>query len=53
MNKGVPLVIRSRTAWLIAGAMVAGVAGMAVARADEMPTRKPGLWEIRMLDAAT
>jgi len=53
MIKRVPSMIRSRTAWLIAGAMMAGVAGMVVARADEMPTRKPGLWEIRMLDAAT
>jgi len=45
--------IRSHTAWLIAGVIVAGLAGTDVARAYEMPTRKPGLWEIRMLDAAT
>lgn len=53
MNNGVPSMIRSRAAWLIAGGVVAVVAGTTVARADEMPTRKPGLWEIRMLDAAT
>lgn len=53
MDQGMPRMIRSHTAWLVAGVMVAAVTGTTVARADEMPTRKPGLWEIRMLDTAT
>lgn len=53
MDKGVPPAIRSRALRLIITVAAAGVAATLAARADELPTRKPGLWEIRMLDTAT
>lgn len=53
MGKGMFPPIRSRTVRLIAGVAVASVAATLAASADDLPTRKPGLWEIRMLDAAT
>ena len=53
MSKRVLPAIRSRAVWLIAGITVACVAAPLAASADELPTRKPGLWEIRMLDSAT
>lgn len=53
MDKGMRPAIRSRALWLIIAVAATGVAATLAARADEMPTRKPGLWEIRMVDAAT
>jgi hypothetical protein len=53
MGKGVLPAIRSRAVRLIAGVAVASLAATLTASADELPTRKPGLWEIRMLDTAT
>lgn len=53
MNKGMRPAIRSRAVALIAGIATASAAATLAARAEEMPTRKPGLWEIRMLDTAT
>lgn len=53
MDKGTRLPIRSRAVRLIAGVAAASAAATLAAGADEMPTRKPGLWEIRMVDAAS
>ena len=53
MDKGVPPAIQFRAVPLIVGVAIAGIAATFAARADELPTRKPGLWEIRMIDAAS
>lgn len=46
-------ILSLRAARLIAGVVLAGLPGILTANADELPTRKPGLWEIRMIDADT
>lgn len=46
-------ILSPRAARLIAGAILASLPGTLTASADELPTRKPGLWEIRMIDADT
>lgn len=53
MSKGAPTARLARVAPLIAGIALACVAATAPASADELPTRKPGLWEIRLIDTAT
>ena len=56
MVKDMISAIRSRPARLIPGLALASIAipfVTSMARADELPTRKPGLWEIRLVDAAS
>jgi len=56
MGKDMISAIRSRPARLIPGLALASIAipfVTSLARADELPTRKPGLWEIRLIDAAS
>lgn len=53
MKKGMRPEVRFRAVALIAWIATASVAPTLAARAEELPTRKPGLWEIRMLDTAT
>ena len=55
MDQHMPSTILSpRAARLIAVTTLAGLTGaFSAAQADELPTRKPGLWEIRLIDTAT
>jgi len=49
--------IRSRSdshlAWLFAALSAASAGIVTTARGDELPTRRAGLWEVRMVDAAS
>ena len=45
--------VSSRSVWHVAAALLLGAMAPTTAGATELPTRKPGLWEIRMTEAAS